>query len=132
MPAARVVKTFDELEDSESGFAWILKVTTHKQLAFECRIEALAHRVVVTIADGSHRRNHAGFLAALPECDRGVLGALIGVVDDADRVALMNGHVEGIKHELRLKMRFHRPTNNPTAEDVEHDSDEQEARRVGT
>ena len=101
---------------------------THKQLAFERRIEALAHRVVVTIADRAHRWDDPGFLTALPECNRGVLGALIRVVDDANRVPLMNGHVKRIEHELRLEMCFHRPTNNPTAEDVEYDSDEKKAR----
>jgi hypothetical protein len=42
--------------------AWV--VAPAQQLAFERREEALAHRVVESVADRAHRGAHAGFLAA--------------------------------------------------------------------
>ena len=48
-------------------------------------------------------------------------------MDDANRIALMNRHVERIEHELRLEIRVQSPTDNPAAEDVEHDRYEEES-----
>jgi hypothetical protein len=33
----------------------------------------------------------------------------------------MDCHLKGVEYELRTQMRRHRPANNATAEDVEHD-----------
>ena len=56
-----------------------------EQLALERGEEALAQRVVVAVADRAHRGPHAGLAAAPPEGERGVLAALVGVMDHARR-----------------------------------------------
>ena len=62
-----------------------LEAATLQEFAFECGVEALAHRVVVTVADGPHRWQHAGFVTAQTVGDRGVPATLVGGVDDVRR-----------------------------------------------
>src|SRR5918994_5529617 len=89
-----VVPAFDELEDRHArlGLGW--ETLARKQLALKRREEALAHRVVVGVAHGSHRRPHLGFLAAKAEGNRGVLRAVVGVMHDAFRPPLPERHVK--------------------------------------
>jgi hypothetical protein len=56
-------------------------VVAVEELTLERREEALAHRVVVRVADRSHRRTHARLAAPKSERGRRVLASLIGVVD---------------------------------------------------
>jgi len=58
-------------------FAAILKAMLHEQFTLERRVEAFAHRVIVTVADRPHRWTNASLFAALPERDRSVLAALV-------------------------------------------------------
>ena len=67
MPARGVVPAFDELEAGDAGLGLGLELAAVEQLAFEGGEEALAHGVVVTIADRAHRRPDAHFLA--PEAE---------------------------------------------------------------
>jgi len=60
-----IVPAFNEVEDRERGFPLRLKSVACEKLAFESRIEALAHRVIVAVANRSHRRRDAGFLQRL-------------------------------------------------------------------
>src|SRR6266403_146229 len=62
MQPRRVVPAFDEAEAGHLRLGLRRKAATFQQLALEGREEALAHRVVVGVADRSHRRPHAGFL----------------------------------------------------------------------
>src|SRR6266446_5361461 len=94
MQPRRVVPAFDEAEAGHLRLGLRRKAATLQQLAFEGREEALAHRVVVGVADRSHRRPHAGFLAAFAECQRGILAALVAVMDDAARPALTDRHFQ--------------------------------------
>src|SRR5271170_7193548 len=128
MPATWIVEALDEVEDRECSFALIREAMLDEQLALERCVEALAPRVVVAVADRTHRRSHAGFAAALAECDRRVLATLIGVMDDALGSATVDRHVESVEHQLCAQMRRHRPAHDTTAEDVEYNGQEQEAR----
>src|ERR1700736_1257321 len=85
MQPRRVVPAFDEAEASGLRLGLRRKAAAFQQLAFESREEALAHRVVVGVADRSHRWPHAGFVAAFAECQRRVLAALVAVMDNAVR-----------------------------------------------
>jgi hypothetical protein len=66
---------------------WVRQVGAERLAGEECalqgREEAFGHRVVVAIADGPHRAADADRLAALAEQQRGVLAAMVGVVNDA-------------------------------------------------
>src|SRR6266550_4623422 len=85
MEPRRVVPAFDEAEAGDFRLGLRGKAMAFQQLAFESGEEAFAHRVVIGVADRSHRRPHAGFLAAFAECQRRILAALVAVMDDAVR-----------------------------------------------
>src|ERR1700722_7676647 len=123
MPPVRVVPAFDELEDGEFRLPRRLEAATNEQLAFERGVEAFAHRVIVTVADGTHRREDSLFPAALPEGDRGVLRSLVRVVNDANRVAPIDRHVQRAEHEFGAQVIRHSPADDAPAEGVEDDGD---------
>src|SRR5712675_1051948 len=60
MQSHRVVPAFDKGEADDLRLGLRRKAATFQQLAFEGREEALAHRIVVGVADRSHRRPHTG------------------------------------------------------------------------
>ena len=96
----RVVKTFDEVKYRKRGLPLILEAMLDEQFALERSVEAFAHRVVVAITNGAHRRPYAGFGAALPERNRGILAALVGMMNDIRWFAPVERHVERIEHEF--------------------------------
>ncbi len=122
MTASRVVEAFDEVEHGQLGHGTIGELRAVEQLAFERGEEALAHGVVVAVADRSHGRPDSGFAAAPTKLGRGVLAALVRVVDDASsRPALFDGHGQRLENELRGHARAHGPADNLPAPDIEHD-----------
>lgn len=70
----RVIPAFDPFEDRQLGFCLALEAPAMESLPFQGGEEALRHRVIVGIPDGSHRGHDAGFAAALAESIAGVLG----------------------------------------------------------
>ena len=74
MPPPRIVPALDEVEDGEARLGRCREPLPIEQLALEGREEALAERVVVGIAHGTHRGPNAGLATAEPEGDRRVLG----------------------------------------------------------
>jgi hypothetical protein len=74
MPAARIVKAFDELEDGDARLGVRPEPPPVEQLTFEGGEEAFRHGIVVSVADRAHRRADAHLAAALAEGQRGVLG----------------------------------------------------------
>ena len=64
MSAMQVVPAFDEVEDREFRFLMCAKAMLVEQLALEGRVEALAHRIIVTVSNRSHRRANVRFSAA--------------------------------------------------------------------
>ncbi len=121
MATVRIVPRLDEVEDG--GFSLTLRAETmlDEQFAFECCVEALAHRVVIAVASRTHRRPNTGGFAAKSERDRSVLRSLIGMVNNGERLATKDRHVERGDHELLAHVIRHRPADDATAEDVEHD-----------
>src|SRR5579859_4950514 len=126
-----VVPSLKKFEDSESCLALGSETTTVEQLALERGEEALAHRVVKTIADRAHRRPHCGLAAALSEGNRGVLRALIGMMNHVAGSSLPESHVECFEHQLSPEMRRHRPTNDAPTPSVDHDCEVQKPRPGG-
>src|SRR5262245_60296623 len=119
MTPMRVVPAFDELEHRDLRLGLVLEAPPLEQLAFQRREEALGDRVVVGIADRSHRGAYTHLPAAQPEGDRGVLRALIGMMDDIARSALRKGAIECIEHKLGSQVARHRPADHATTEDIE-------------
>ena len=74
MPAAGIVPSFDELEASYARLGLGAELAPIEQRAFERGEEALAHGIVVGVADLSHRGSDIRFFAAQPERHGRVLG----------------------------------------------------------
>src|SRR3954467_14389748 len=70
MAALPIVEAFDESEDRASRLGLCLEPGAIEQLAFERGEEALAHGVVVCVADRTHRGTHACVTTAMAELDR--------------------------------------------------------------
>ena len=104
----RIVEAFDVLEHCGFRFGLGLEVMSIQQLTFQAREEALGHRIVEAIANRSHRGTNAELLAAFAEGDRGVLTAMIGVMDHLLRTALGKSVFDRLQHQLRLQVIFHR------------------------
>ena len=99
MTTARVVEAFNEVEDRSPRVLVSAKCRAVNQLTFERCEEALAHRIVEAVADRSHRRTDASFATSLAELDRGVLTALIGVMNDGRRRTLRDRHVQRCRNQ---------------------------------
>src|SRR6266478_6348461 len=88
MSTPRIVPAFDEVEDGEARVGLRAEAVAIEQLALERREEALAHGVVVGIAHTAHRRPDAGLATAPTEGERGVLAALIRVIESPRSVGV--------------------------------------------
>ena len=73
---AGVVEALDEAEDFTPRVRRRRKAASVEELALQRREEALAHRVVVGVADRAHRLHDARFTTALSEGQRRILRAL--------------------------------------------------------
>jgi hypothetical protein len=82
--------------------------------------------VVVGIAHAAHRRPDARLAAAQTERDRGVLAAVVAVMDHGLRAALCDRHVQRIEDQLGPQMRRHGPPDDLPTPRTEHDREEQE------
>ena len=122
----RIVPTLDELKDSSSGLVSGPESVPIQELAFQCGEETLTQGVVIGIADRSHRRPHAGLTAAFSEGQRSILASPVRVVDHAQRLPLVDGHLQGIQDQFRSQMVGHRPTDNSSAEGIDHHCQVQE------
>jgi len=112
----RVIPTFDPFEHRCLSF----EPTTVEQFALERGEKALRHRVVVRVADRSHRRHHVGFPAALSERVARVLTSAIGMVDHRRRPALRDRHVQSRQNQLRSQVGLHRPTDDAARVHIQH------------
>src|SRR5262249_27245968 len=81
MPPSGVVPAFDEIEDRGAGGGRIRPRSAREELALERGEEAFTERVVIAVADGSHRGADARLAAPRAKGDRRVLTALIRVMD---------------------------------------------------
>jgi hypothetical protein len=79
VPTLRVVEALEELKDGHPGLGLRAEPTAVQELALECREEALAQSVVVSVTD-PHRGTDSGLPTALTEGDGSVLGSLVGVI----------------------------------------------------
>src|SRR6476620_3984271 len=100
MTAAPIVEAFDERERRVARLVLCLEPAASEKLAFEGGEEALAHGIVVCVADRTHRGAHAGVTAAVAELDRAVLRTLVGVMDHASGPPRRQSHVQSIEHQL--------------------------------
>ena len=96
MPPARIVPALDELENGDARLSLRTEAAPINKLAFERGEEALAHGVVVAVANRAHGRAHAGLPAAIAKSDGRVLRALVGVGGDGTAAELTNRTNQGV------------------------------------
>jgi len=123
----RIVPALDKLEGRECRLTLIRESMLDEQFAFERRVEALAHRVVVTITGRARRQRDGGFTTPLAKGYRRILTALVRVGNDAFGPAAQDCHIERIQYQFRSQVRGHRPADDAPAENVEHDSEEKKS-----
>src|SRR5215471_856523 len=96
MAAPLIIEAFDEGERRIARLGLCLEPAASEKLALERGEEALAHGIVVCVADRTHRGAHAGVTAAVAELDRLKLTRFCGhrtvwvqgVHDGQDKIAL--------------------------------------------
>src|SRR3984957_15667537 len=128
MTPMRVVPTFDPLKNSHLRFGLAFESTAVQHLALEGSEKALCHRVVVGVADRSHRGHDTGLAAALAESITCVLTATIRVMDHRLRPALRDRHVQRRENQLGAQMRLHRPAHNAARIHIQHHRQIQKSR----
>ena len=97
-----------------------LKSTPIEQLTFQGGEETLAHRVVITIANRAHRDTNLSLMTPMAKGHRGVLRALVRVMNHPMRATLAARHMKGVEHELDTHVIRHRPAHHAAAKHIEH------------
>jgi hypothetical protein len=115
-----VVPAFDELEHRDARFGLGLERHAVGQLAFQGREEALAQGVVIRVTDRAHRRPNSGLPAASAEGNRGVLAALVGMMNHVAGPALPQRHVQRREHQFGTQMIGHCPSDHTAAPGIQH------------
>ena len=73
MTATGIVEGLDVVEDSHAGLRMGVECISVKELGLQGGKEALAHGIVVAIADGTHGRTNARLGAAFSKSNGSVL-----------------------------------------------------------
>jgi hypothetical protein len=100
--AVTVEPAFDVVEERHSRRGAGQEDLAVEQFAVERRPEALGERVVVGVAPATHRRRDTRLAEPSAESQAGVLHALVGVVDDVDRLPPPKRHLERVEHDLAV------------------------------
>src|SRR6202171_1532668 len=88
-----IIPPFNEVEDCHAGLSLGLEAAAVEEFAFEGGKKTFAHGVVETVAHRAHRGAPACRLAAFAEGERGVLAALVGMVNHGGGAGPPRGHV---------------------------------------
>ncbi len=106
-------------------------MSSHSRVAKKLSQSALSlgssPRTGSAVSDRPHGREQAGLPASFAEGDRGVLRALIGVMDEVFRPALLVRHLEGAEHEAGARVGGHGPADDTAAEGIQDDGQVEEA-----
>src|SRR4029453_16107573 len=100
MPPVRIVPALDVAEAGHARLRLAVEPAPGQQLRLQGREEALAHRVVISIAYRPHRGPHARFPATAAEGERGILASLVRVVDPILRPSLPSRRFERTQPQL--------------------------------
>lgn len=117
-----VVEDLDVLEECGAGLVMGSEGLAGEEFALEGGKEALGHRIVVTVADRTHRAANAYCLAVLSELEGGVLTAMVGVMDQAILWSpIPDRHLERPDDQFGPQVCCHGPAHDtPTAHVKDH------------
>src|SRR5918911_5686848 len=105
MPPMRVVEPLDVREEGGARLGVGPERVPRQQLTLQGGEEGLGDRVVVAVAARVHRGYDSRDLATLPEARRGVLAAVVGVMDHTGgRVPIPERLLQGRQDELGAQM----------------------------
>ena len=94
----RIVPALDEAEDGSARLGVRGEPIAIQELALEGRKETFGHRIVEAVPDRSARRTDAQRGTTLAEGERGVLRAVIGVMNHIRWTPLLDRHVQRVEH----------------------------------
>src|ERR1700733_13735867 len=94
---------------------WVLK--RHRSSSSHSRVaKKLSHMAL----SKQSPTEPTGLAATFAEGERGVLAALVGVMNHLGRTALPQCHVERLEHQLGAQIGLHRPAHDAPTEHIEH------------
>src|SRR5258706_7685351 len=131
MAALPVIEDFDVLKEGRAGRVLGRERLTSEEFALQGGEETLGHGVVIAVADRPHGAADADRVAALPEEQRGVLAAMVGVVNDPrTRPPVPDGHLQRGHDQFGAQVISHGPAYDPATERVQDHGQIQEALRL--
>src|SRR5579859_8252580 len=105
MAALPVIEHLDVFKEGATGCDLGREGLTGEEFTLQRGEEALGHRVIIAVAHRSHRAANADRLAALAEEQRGVLAAVVRMVNDTlTGSPVPDGHLQCADHKLRAQM----------------------------
>ena len=122
-----VVEALDKVEDLAAGFSWGTEAVAVQQLTLQRGKEALTQGIVIAVPNRSHGRPDTSSATTLAKGNRGVLSALVRMMDHALWTSLRQSHLQRIEHQLSPQVSLHGPAHHPAAEGIEHHSQIEES-----
>src|SRR5262249_30318800 len=127
MASPRVIPALNEIEQGQPSLLAGAQRDAVEQFTLERREEALAQGVVVAIPDRAHRGAHVGSATAQAKAKGRILTALIRVMDDVLRAALLDANIQRAQAQPPPKMRSPAPTDPPPPQNTHDDGHIQHA-----
>ena len=117
-------KIADVSEDRLGEFPTGLPDTAVEKFELKGSEEALSHGAVEGVSDGSQGAEQANLAEPLPEHPEGVLGSIVGMVDDLTRngLAAPADHAQSDDHQTGAQMIGDGPAEHPPQPDVDDHS----------
>ncbi len=122
-----VVEALDKVEEGATGLSRCWEAVAVQQLTLQRGKEALTQGIVETIPNRSHGRADTSSATTLAKGNRGVLSALVRMMDHALWTSLPQGHLQRIEHQLSPEVSLHGPAHHPAAEGIEHNGQIEES-----
>ena len=115
-----VVEALDKVEEGATGLSRCWEAVAVQQLTLQRGKEALTQGIVIAIPNRSHGRADASSATTLAKGKRGVLSALVRMMDHAVWTSLPHSHLQRIEHQLGPQVSLHGPAHHPATEGIEH------------
>lgn len=121
MTTLPIVPDFDPFENSRTRLLTSVECLVFNQFKFKCAEETFDYRVVPTIRFSAHARHDKMPVVKALHRIGGVLRTAVGMEQyRADRGAPFNRHLQRVNHQPRFKAVTHRPADDTTRKQIEH------------
>ena len=106
-----MVEALDKVEDLAAGFSWGTEAVALEQVAPRRSKKAFTQGIVEAILNRSHGRPDTSSATTLGKGNRGVLSALVRMMDHAVWTSLPQSHLQRIEHQLSPEVSLHGPSS---------------------